>query len=245
MDNINSEAWNKHSERYQEGANFSYEVIDFGYENCLTDNDLNLIGNVDGESILELGCGGANCSIALAKKGANVTAIDISEKQLEFASKNALREDVKINFIQSSMEDLEKFEDESLDKVVSICALPYVKNLDKVLSNVYRMLKKGGEFILSMDHPMFYPLAATTVWKSEELDNNYFYSGESRWKWDLNDEFEFVSYRRPLDEFINKCIDNGFVLKRFHELGINNNQSDEFSVLQSKFPKVMVCKWRK
>lgn len=245
MDNINSIAWNKHSERYQDNANFSYEVVDFGYENCLTDEELNVIGDVNGLKILELGCGGANCSIVLAKKGAKVTAIDISEKQLEYAYNNAFREDVKIDFINSSMEDLEKFEDDSFDMVVSICALPYVKNLNKVAKHVYRMLKKNGKFVFSMDHPVFYPLAASTVWKSEELDNNYFYSGESRWKWDLQDDFEFVSYRRPLDEIINMFIVTGFNLKGFYELGINNNQDDELSTLQSKFPKVMVCKWEK
>jgi len=50
---------------------------------------LQLIGSVKNKHVLELGCGGAQCSIAFAKKGAIVTAVDVSSVEIEFAKKLA------------------------------------------------------------------------------------------------------------------------------------------------------------
>ena len=43
---------------------------------------LKLMGNLNGKKVLEIGCGGAQCGIAMAKQGAQVTGIDISKEQL-------------------------------------------------------------------------------------------------------------------------------------------------------------------
>lgn len=67
----------------------------------LTEKSLELIGDVHGKKVLELGCGGANCGIALAKQDAIVTCIDISEQQIMFVKENATREKVNIQFIVS------------------------------------------------------------------------------------------------------------------------------------------------
>ena len=50
---------------------------------------MQLIGSVKNKHVLELGCGGAQCSIAFAKKGAIVTAVDVSSVEIEFAKKLA------------------------------------------------------------------------------------------------------------------------------------------------------------
>ena len=55
------------------------------------DDDLSIIGDVSNLRILELGAGAANCSLALAGKGAKVTCLDISITQLVAGSESASR----------------------------------------------------------------------------------------------------------------------------------------------------------
>lgn len=88
--NTNRDSWNRHAERYQKGARFSFDTVDYGSIDSMTEKEMKLIGDVKGKKVLELGCGGANCGIALARQGAIVTCLDISEEQIMFARQGIL-----------------------------------------------------------------------------------------------------------------------------------------------------------
>ena len=75
------------------------------------------------DSIIEIGCGGAQCAIAMAKKGANVTGVDQSQEQLKFAKNLAQKNKVKIKFIQSSFQNLRKLKSNKYDIAFSAFAL--------------------------------------------------------------------------------------------------------------------------
>ena len=64
-----------------------------------------------GQNVLEVGCGEGILAILMAKKGAIVTATDISEKNLEAAKKLAIKEGVKIEFLKVDAENLPFKED--------------------------------------------------------------------------------------------------------------------------------------
>jgi len=91
INEINKNSWNKQASRYQADADFLFTEVDYGDRDLPTEKDLNLIGDVVNKKVLEIGCGGANCGISLSKQGAIVTCSDISEKQIEFAQKNAVK----------------------------------------------------------------------------------------------------------------------------------------------------------
>jgi len=44
----------------------------------LTEADLGLLGDVAGADVVELGCGGGQCAVALAERGADVVGVDLS-----------------------------------------------------------------------------------------------------------------------------------------------------------------------
>ena len=69
-----------------------------------------------GQRVLEVGCGEGILSVLMAKKGAIVTATDISEKNLEEAKNLAKKEGIKIDFFQSDAENL-PFENNSFHVV--------------------------------------------------------------------------------------------------------------------------------
>jgi len=59
--------------------------------------------NLKNKMVLEMGCGSGHLSIYCAKQNAVVTAIDINPDAIKFASEQAKKEKVKINFIESDL----------------------------------------------------------------------------------------------------------------------------------------------
>lgn len=214
---VNKDSWNKHALRYQKNTDFSFDEVDYGSVHCATDEKFRLIGDVNGKKVLELGCGGANCGIALAKKGAVVTCVDISEEQIKIATENAKREMVDVEFIVSAMEDL-KLADEVYDVVISMSALGYIEDLNKIFMIANKTLKQKGSFIFSLPDAIYACITAKYLWNDPVEQHSYFYTGPERWKWNDEDEFEFITYRRPMSDCINMLIDTGFIIKRVYQL---------------------------
>jgi len=242
----NKEAWNRHSERYTRSVNFSYENVDYGNPYCVNDSDLKLIGNVEDKKILELGCGGANCGIALAKKNGKVTCRDLSEQQLSWAKIKAQEEQVNIKFDCGAIEDLSDYEEESFDLVISMCAFQYVEDINKVFREASRILKTGGRIIFSTDDPIFYSVGIRELWHEDQNDPSYFYRGEYRWKWEDEDDFYFTTFRRPIEDYINGLIDQGFILERFHEISPKYDEiASKTDELETIYPTIMIFKAQK
>jgi 2-polyprenyl-3-methyl-5-hydroxy-6-metoxy-1,4-benzoquinol methylase len=242
IQNTNKDSWNKHAERYQNSVQFSFDNVDFGSIDSKTEKDLKLIGDVKDKKVLELGCGGANCGIALAKQGAIVTCVDISEEQIKYARQNADREKVTIHFIVSAMEDVE-LGDNEYDVVISMAALGYIKNIEAVFHKVQYVLKEKGIFVCSPPNAIYSCVMAKYLFHDPVETHSYFYTGPTKWKWEEEDGFEFVTYCRPISEYINLLIDNGLYIMRVHELQERQehteDRTDEFDVL---YPKVLVIK---
>ncbi len=103
--------------------------------------------------LLDIGMGTGTFTILCAKKGAQVTGIDFSEKMLEIANRHIKDEELNgtINIIKMPIVNLDKqFSDNSFDKITSILCFSelYQKEQDYALDQIARILKDNGEFIL-------------------------------------------------------------------------------------------------
>ena len=116
--------------------------------------DRRLIGDVAGKRVVDLGCGMGHASVALAKQGAKVFALDPDQAQLNHARELADQESVKIEVHQSDLADFAFLRNASIDLVVSVFALAAVDDLDRVFRQVHRVLREGAPFILSLPHPL-------------------------------------------------------------------------------------------
>lgn len=99
--------------------------------------------------VLDLACGSGRHSILFAKKGFNVTAMDLSENLLKVAKNNAWKEEVSINFIEA---DIRHFRlNEKFDLVVNLfTSFGYFEKDEEnfsIFSTASNMLEKGGYFV--------------------------------------------------------------------------------------------------
>lgn len=102
------------------------------------------------ETVLDLGCGIGRWSLEMAKRGAKVTAADLSNEMIKTASARALSQGIPIQFIVSSIADL-KVEPGTFDKALAVTVLQHILSddeLKKSIEVISRALKPGGFFIL-------------------------------------------------------------------------------------------------
>lgn len=148
----NASAWDVYSATYQAETRLPTDVAHYGPD-IPTEADLRLLGEVKGKRVVELGCGGGQASIALARQGAIPTGVDFSEAQIDFARRLAETEGVKVEFRVGDLADLAFLRSDSVDVVFSADAFGYVEDLGRVFRQVHRVLKVGAPLAFSVPHP--------------------------------------------------------------------------------------------
>ena len=94
-------------------------------------------------SLLDVGCGGGILSEEFARTGCQVTGIDPSALSLEVARQHAAGSRLKIDYREARGEEI-PFGEGIFDVVVCCDVLEHVEDLEKVVSEVARVLKPGG-----------------------------------------------------------------------------------------------------
>lgn len=99
--------------------------------------------------VLDVGCGGGILSEALAKTGAQVTGIDLSEPSIEAARLHAHSQGLSINYRIVSAEEIAQAQPESFDIVTCMEMLEHVPEPEKVVAACAQALKPGGHAFFS------------------------------------------------------------------------------------------------
>ena len=208
------EHWNSIALEYQKKRNLSFDDIEYalGYAR---ESELNLLGEVEGKKIIELGCGGAENSITLAKKGAICTGVDVSLEQLKYAQ-NLIREnEVIVELKEGDLENLIMIDDETFDIALSIFALEWMQDLNAAFKEAYRILKPNGIFVFSTQHPIYNLLGA------EDLDLNqlkivqsYF---KNEWKFVESTGIDLRVHASKISDIVNGLIKIGFKIEHMLE----------------------------
>lgn len=100
--------------------------------------------------ILDVGCGGGLISEPMTRLGANVTAIDASEKNIKIASLHAEQSGLSINYQCSSAEELLEAEPEKrYDIVLSLEIIEHVNNPEEFIRTCCKLLKPNGQLFVA------------------------------------------------------------------------------------------------
>ena len=102
-----------------------------------------------GKSVVDIGCGGGILSEAMARQGANVTAIDMANASLSVARLHQLESGLQIRYEKISAEDLAAREPGSFDVVTCLEMLEHVPDPQAVVQACARLAKPGGHLFFS------------------------------------------------------------------------------------------------
>ena len=100
------------------------------------------INFLEGLNILDIGCGGGLISEPMARLGGNVTGIDAAEKNIRIAKLHSKKNNLEINYINTSPEKL--IEKEKFDIILNLEIVEHVENVNLFIQSCYKLLKKMG-----------------------------------------------------------------------------------------------------
>lgn len=108
---------------------------------------LESVKKLPGKTILEIACGTGRVTYHLAKiPGVQLTATDLNPDMITVAKKKVSGSNVE--WLTADAQNL-PFQDESFDVVICQFGLMFVPDKLKAISEVFRVLKKGGHYLLS------------------------------------------------------------------------------------------------
>jgi len=119
-----------------------------------TEAELKLCGNVEGKRVLELGSA-VQASIAFAKQGAHVIAVDASPERLADLRRQADEDEVKVELHDSDLADIAFVRADSIDLAFSSYAFDTVDDLNRVFRQVHRVLRQDCPLVFSVSHPAY------------------------------------------------------------------------------------------
>jgi ubiquinone/menaquinone biosynthesis C-methylase UbiE len=236
--------WEKNAEEWTKLSRLGYDV----YRNHVnTPSFLDMLPEVKNLNGLDVGCGEGYNTRLIAKKGAKMTAIDISKTFIKYAKEKERETPLGITYKVASATNL-PFEDQSFDFVLSTMTFMDMSNIQKAFSEVSRVLKKGGLFQFSILHPCF--STYLRKWIKDEDGNllglmvgDYFNETEGdleEWIFsaapsDLTKDmrkFKVPRFHRTLSSWLNMLINNGFILKEFREPYANDDLVQKYPNLR-------------
>jgi SAM-dependent methyltransferase len=204
----NQAAWNSSSDQYQE--RHGSQLADSGGlawgTAQIPEAELQVLGEIVGRDILELGCGAAQWSIALARHGAHPVGLDLSERQLEHARRLMAEAGVDFPLVHASAEEV-PLPDASFDIVFCDYGGMTFADPYRTVPEAARLLRPGGLFAFNGHSPIeeiCWPLDADEVGDRLVLD----YFGMH-----VIDDGETTSFQLPYGEWIRLFRANGFVIE--------------------------------
>lgn len=170
-----------------------------------------LLPEMKGKRLLDLGCGyGWHCKYAVEQGARLVVGIDLSEKMI--AKARQTNADPKIEYKVAALEDFD-YKAQRFDVVLSSLTFHYIEDFGQICRNVADSLESGGEFVFSVEHPIF-TAQGSQQW---HLDTN----GTPQ-HWPVDNYFgeglrctnflgeKVHKYHRTLTTYVNGLADNQF-----------------------------------
>jgi len=101
-----------------------------------------------GQRVLDVACGSGNLAVLAAKKGADVTGIDIAANLITAARKRAVEAGIKVKFDEGDAEQM-PYADNSFDVVMTMFGAMFAPRPEVTASELVRVCKPGGRIAMA------------------------------------------------------------------------------------------------
>ncbi len=178
-----------------------------------------MLPNLQGKTILDLGCGAGGMARYFIEQGAkNVYAIDISQNMINEAKQLPCK---NIEYHIMAMEDIDKI-DKKFDIVFSSLAFHYVEDFKTLIHNCYNLLNDNGILLFSQENPIATAIVYNeNVSKHIEINNKRYYLisdynniSKRNLDWNVKD---VIKYHRNFETIINTLINEKFEVLQIKE----------------------------
>lgn len=219
---INRDLWNARTDEHYTSEFYDNESFIKG-KSSLNSIELDLLGDVKGKKILHLQCHFGQDSISLARMGAEVTGVDLSDASIQKANElaNLTGTDAHCNFVRSDVYDLPEVLDDSFDIVfTSYGTIGWLPDLDKWASVISHFLKPEGRFVFAEFHPV--------VWMFDNdfktVAYNYFNDGPiveveegTYTNQDADINHQSVGWNHAIGEVVTSLLNHNMTIKALQE----------------------------
>ena len=218
--NINRDAWNQKTTIHTQSEFYNLPSFING-ENSLKEIELDLLGDVNGRSILHLQCHFGQDTMSLSRMGASVTGVDFSDKAIDYAVRLADELHLDTKFVLSDVYDLKNRLEGQFDVVfTSYGVIGWLPDLDKWAEIIRYFLKPGGSFIMVEFHPVIWMFDNDF----EKVIYSYFNDGQiveteqgSYADRNITSEITTITWNHSLGEVLSSLHKHGLNIQDFRE----------------------------
>ena len=174
-----------------------------------------LMGDLTGLRILDLGCGNAAFGLEALQRGCqSYLGIDGSHKMLEAAKEKLAG--TSGNVVRATIETWD-YPSQQFDLVTSRLAFHYVKDIEPVFARIYQSLVDRGRLIFSIEHPVI--TSCDRAWQATEVRqdwivDDYFETGARVTQWMGG---EVIKYHRTIEDYFAALRVTGFIVDALRE----------------------------
>ncbi len=217
--------WNSMAKAYEEFNN-AEDSYSFNIEwPCIKE----LLPDLNGKSVVDLGCGTGIFTFLLEKSDSSkLIGIDLSEEMLQIARDKAAASNSKSEFVLHDAATCCEVIEEPVDFIFSSTTSHYIENLGQLFENVAKSLKVGGECIFSIIHPVYsamYPVEHADGSFPEDEEWNVRYLDKSMRAYiqpwlEYNDAYEnrlSKSYHHTMSDYMNAIVGAGLSIEKVCE----------------------------
>lgn len=177
---------------------------------------LNLLSDLRGKSLIDIGCGPGAYSVEFARRGADVLGVDISRRMLDKARNTAKMTNLTLTLQKADAHSL-PYADDSFDVAVLILTILN----SKMVEEAARVLKLGGLLLFSDTHPI---IESKGRWEGDDIGagrivEDYFSQDKREWRTKPSPRRTIILkyYTRTIEQCVNMIADAGFKILRILE----------------------------
>lgn len=212
----------------------------------------NMIGDVKGKYLIDVGCGEGYVSRNMAKFGARVVGVEKEASMVELAVNREKKDNFGINYYQGDTRDLKNFYDK-FDIALSVLVYGHLDSNDMgiAVKETYRSLKDEGTFILAVPHPFKYIFKPSkTVWIEFDDSNSDYWKEKNNIRLRTGDgrSFDIEAYNHTVGDYMNALLKNGFCIQEICEPKATKKDLETFPEMwgeEDRIPFYLIIKAKK